>query len=169
MATAALDNFRARVDEVVHRHPIVVANAYTKWFATGQASVNEVRHLTVQFSVFSHLFIEAQLRKVINAATIESYRAGKQILMNELGGGVPTRARQRDTPRESSATGLHRRQRRGWDLPFRRRPFRVVEDFGEPWFNQEKYLVGASEMLEGVKAFWDGLWDDHLRSQKRAA
>jgi pyrroloquinoline quinone (PQQ) biosynthesis protein C len=44
-----------------------------------------VRHLTVQFSVFSHLFVEAQLRKVINAADVDSYRAGKEILMNELG------------------------------------------------------------------------------------
>jgi pyrroloquinoline quinone (PQQ) biosynthesis protein C len=39
----------------------------------------------VQFSVFSHLFVEAQLRKVINAADIDTYRAGKEILLNELG------------------------------------------------------------------------------------
>jgi len=39
----------------------------------------------VQFSVFSHLFVEAQLRKVINAADLDTYRAGKEILMNELG------------------------------------------------------------------------------------
>jgi hypothetical protein len=63
----------------------VVDNRYTRWFATGQATADDVRHLTVQFSVFSHLFVEAQLRKVINAPTLESYRAGKEILMNELG------------------------------------------------------------------------------------
>ena len=45
----------------------------------------ELRHFTVQFSVFSHLFLEAQLRKCINAATIQSYRASKEILLNELG------------------------------------------------------------------------------------
>jgi pyrroloquinoline quinone (PQQ) biosynthesis protein C len=39
----------------------------------------------VQFSVFSHQFVEAQLRKVLNAADLESYRSGKEILMNELG------------------------------------------------------------------------------------
>ena len=44
-----------------------------------------MRHLTVQFSVFSHLFVEAQLRKVINAADLDTYRAGKEILLNELG------------------------------------------------------------------------------------
>ena len=80
-----LATFRERVREVVDHHPVVTDNTYTRWFATGQATRDDVRHLTVQFSVFSHLFLEAQLRKVINAATLESYRAGKEILMNELG------------------------------------------------------------------------------------
>ena len=80
-----LDQFRARVDEAVHHHPVVVDNTYTRWFANRQATIDDVRHLTVQFSVFSHLFVEAQLRKVINAPTIEAYHAGKEILMNELG------------------------------------------------------------------------------------
>src|SRR4051812_29133502 len=82
---ADLAAFRARVDHVVHSHPVVVDNAYTRWFASGTATVDEVRHLTVQFSVFSHLFVEAQLRKVINAGDLDTYRAGKEILMNELG------------------------------------------------------------------------------------
>jgi hypothetical protein len=93
-----LEGFRRRVAEAVHRHPVVVGNRYTEWFAGGQASREDVRHLTVQFSVFSHLFVEAQLRKVINAADLDTYRAGKEILMNELGvafngrvkGGEPT-------------------------------------------------------------------------------
>ena len=80
-----LARFRSRVEALVHRHPVVVDNAYTRWFATGSADRDEVRHLTVQFSVFSHLFVEAQFRKVMNAADIESYRSGKEILMNELG------------------------------------------------------------------------------------
>jgi hypothetical protein len=80
-----LARFRARVEALVHRHPVVVDNAYTRWFATGAADREEVRHLAVQFSVFSHQFVEAQLRKVLNAADLDSYRAGKEILMNELG------------------------------------------------------------------------------------
>ncbi len=80
-----LESFRRRVEELVHRHPVVVNNAYTGWFATGAASRADVGHLTVQFSVFSHQFVEAQLRKVLNAADLESYRSGKEILMNELG------------------------------------------------------------------------------------
>lgn len=60
-------------------------NRYTSWFARGEASLEELRHFTVQFSVFSHLFIEAQLRKCINSRDMASYRASKEILMNELG------------------------------------------------------------------------------------
>ena len=80
-----LARFQKRVEALVHHHPVVVDNAYTRWFAAGAADRDEVRHLTVQFSVFSHQFVEAQLRKVLNAADLDSYRAGKEILMNELG------------------------------------------------------------------------------------
>jgi hypothetical protein len=80
-----LEEFRDRVDAVVATHPVVTRNRYTAWFATGAATDAEVRHLTVQFSVFSHLFVEAQLRKCINATSLETYRAGKEILLNELG------------------------------------------------------------------------------------
>ena len=83
--TSPSDRFRRRVDELVAAHPVVACNRYTAWFAEGDAELDDVRHLTVQFSVFSHLFLEAQLRKVIHAATLESYRAGKEILLNELG------------------------------------------------------------------------------------
>ena len=30
-----LGRFRSRVEALVHRHPVVVDNAYTRWFATG--------------------------------------------------------------------------------------------------------------------------------------
>lgn len=80
-----LARFRSRVEALVHHHPVVVDNPYTRWFAAGSADRDEVRRLTVQFSVFSHQFVEAQLRKVLNAADLDSYRSGKEILMNELG------------------------------------------------------------------------------------
>src|SRR5438552_1397351 len=85
MSTTDTANLQARVDELVYHHPVVANNHYTRWFAKGEATLDEVRHLTVQFSVFSHLFVEAQLRKVINAGDLDTYRAGKEILMNELG------------------------------------------------------------------------------------
>ena len=98
----ALSPFEERVKEVVEQHAVVTSNSYTKWFAEGRASREEVRHLAVQFSVFSHFFVEAQLRKVINAPSIEAYRAGKEILMNELG----VIFRPRGAPRNESGDGF---------------------------------------------------------------
>jgi len=86
-----LSRFKSRVDDLIANHPIVTNNAFTSWFAHGKATDQELRDFTVQFSVFSHLFIEAQLRKCINAVDLQSYRASKEILMNELGVGF-TRA-----------------------------------------------------------------------------
>lgn len=80
-----LPAFKRAVEESIARHPIVRDNAYTAWFARGEASLPELREFAVQFSVFSHLFIEAQLRKCINASDLASYRASKEILLNELG------------------------------------------------------------------------------------
>ncbi len=81
----ALASFKTELVSHIDDHPIVCMNRYTSWFSRGDATLEELRHFTVQFSVFSHLFIEAQLRKCINAPDITSYRAGKEILLNELG------------------------------------------------------------------------------------
>ncbi len=105
LTSTDLDRFRARVDAVVHAHPVVVDNQYTRWFATGEASLDDVRHLTVQFSVFSHLFVEAQLRKVINATTLETYRSGKEILLNELGVSFNGRADEEGIATEGTVDG----------------------------------------------------------------
>ncbi len=259
--------FRDRVEQLIADHPVVVNNTYTRWFARGKASRAEVRHLAVQFSVFSHLFVEAQLRKVINAPTLEQYRAGKEILMNELGvlfrqegsGGFTSSGRAADmlVPelvgtdgtvdgsryrhvaahfewllRFGEALGLSFEQMgkrhhgtpstlffcdellriygsddpsvsegasyavEHWaaagfwkELTWGLRAFRsrecpnlplgffiwhdMVEDqhaahtedelraaFTRPGFDEAKFLQGAREMLDGVQAFWDGLWAD---------
>jgi hypothetical protein len=257
-----LEAFRRRVDDVVSRHPVVADNRYTRWFATGQASADEVRHLTVQFSVFSHLFVEAQLRKVINAADLDSYRAGKEILMNELGvifngkvdeEGVATEGtvdgsrfrftaahfewlvrfaaplglsfadlgkRRHGTPStlffcdelmriygsedpsiaEGASYAVEHWAAAGFwkELIAGLRAFKAgacpelplafwtwhdkVEDqhaahtadeldeaFGTAGFDEERFLAGAAEMLDGVKAFWDGLDADRRARRGRAA
>ena len=105
-AAGDLEAFRSRVADVVDHHPVVVDNHYTRWFAKGDTTRAEVRHLTVQFSVFSHQFVEAQLRKVINAANLDQYRAGKEILMNEL--GVVFRKEQRGAAERTAADGEKR-------------------------------------------------------------
>lgn len=248
-----LDRFRARVDEVVARHPVVLSNPYTRWFAGGSASDAEVRHLTVQFSVFSHLFVEAQLRKCINATSLETYRAGKEILLNELGVSFNGRVDEEGVATEGTVDGGRFRFGAAhfeWLLRFAEplglgfadlgkprhatpatryfcdellriygaedpstaegasyavehwaaagfwkeliaglRAYKsrahpelhlafwtwhdrvedqhaahtadeLVEAFGQPWFDEDRYLAAATEMLDGVQVFWDGLWAD---------
>jgi len=264
-----LARFRSRVEALVHHHPVVVDNAYTRWFATGSADRDEVRHLTVQFSVFSHQFVEAQLRKVLNAADLESYRSGKEILMNELGvvfrptkpgvavsdgvdpdivgtegtvdGGrfrftaahfewllrfgapIGLRFEEMGKRRHGSASTLffcdellriygsedasiaegasyaveHWAAAGFWkeliaglsafkarecpDLPLgfwiwhdkiedqhaAHTADELAEAFFRSDFDEERFLAGAAEMLDGVKAFWDGLEADRLAYEQR--
>jgi len=54
-------------------------------FRHGEQHVEQVWAFIVQFSVFSNQFLVAQLRKVINADSLEGMRASKEILANEIG------------------------------------------------------------------------------------
>ncbi len=69
----------------VLEHPIIVHNPFTSWFARGEFSREQLRQFVVQFSVFSNLFLVAQLLKTINAPALEAMRASKEILANEIG------------------------------------------------------------------------------------
>jgi hypothetical protein len=77
--------FLREVNERVMSHPVIQDNEYTQWFARGEATFADVRHMVQQFSVFSHLFLIAALKKMINARSLETYRATKEILANEIG------------------------------------------------------------------------------------
>lgn len=66
-------------------HPVITDNEYCRWFATGAATRENITHFIIQFSVFSNLFLIAQLMKVINAGSLEGMRASKEILANEIG------------------------------------------------------------------------------------
>ena len=79
------DGFFARVQDTVMQHPVVTSNRYCDWFAGGAATRDQVRDLVQQFSVFSQLFIVAQLLKTINARSLEQQRESREILANELG------------------------------------------------------------------------------------
>ena len=72
------EEFERAVGRIIDRHPIVCDNAYTQWFARGEATLEELQDFTVQFSVFSHLFIEAQLRKCINAPDLQKEAAKRK-------------------------------------------------------------------------------------------
>ena len=79
------DTFLEQVREVVMSHPVVTHNDYCIWFDRGQANRAQVRDLIQQFSVFSNLFIVAQLLKTINSPSIDQARESCEILVNELG------------------------------------------------------------------------------------
>jgi hypothetical protein len=79
------ESFTKLVEQEFLQHPIVVNNRYTQWFAKGEASLPQLRHFTIQFSVFSNLFLIAQLKKMLNADSLESMHQAKEILANELG------------------------------------------------------------------------------------
>jgi hypothetical protein len=253
MTTGDLTAFTARADDLVRAHPVVAANRYTRWFAAGDVSAEQVRHLTVQFSVFSHEFVVAQLRKVINAADLHTYRDGKEILMNELGvmfdghqdaDGVATDGtvdgstyrhpaahfewlvrfakplglgfadlgkRRHGTPatlhfcdelvriygsedpsiaegasyavEHWAAAGFWKELIAGLEA-FRSRECpdlhlafwtwhdrvedqhaahttdELADAYFTPGFDESRFLLGAAQMLDGVHAFWDGLWHD---------
>lgn len=77
--------FLTVIDTQFLQHPIVTDNRYTAWFSQGEANMAQLKDLTVQFSVFSNLFLIAQLKHMLNADSLESMRAAKEILANEIG------------------------------------------------------------------------------------
>lgn len=66
-------------------HPMMLSNPFTSWFKEGKFSEIHLRAFVVQFSVFSNLFLFAQLAKMINAESEESMRDSRVILANEIG------------------------------------------------------------------------------------
>ena len=77
--------FQRRIERDLLHHRVIRANPYTAWFAAGEQTERQLREFVVQFSVFSNLFLLAQLRKMINADSLAAMRASKEILANELG------------------------------------------------------------------------------------
>ncbi len=77
--------FVASCNQDLMTHPVIIDNRFCRWFAAGKADREVVTHFVVQFSVFSNLFLVAQLLKTINAGSLEGMRASKEILANEIG------------------------------------------------------------------------------------
>lgn len=77
--------FKKRIESEMLTHRVIVNNEYCKWFHDGELTTEDVRYFAQQFSVFSNLFLIAQLKKMINAVDINEMRAAKEILANELG------------------------------------------------------------------------------------
>ncbi|MGH8558470.1 MAG: hypothetical protein ACRESZ_13600 [Methylococcales bacterium] len=77
--------FQKHIENSMLRHRIITNNAYTAWFRQGRQNTEQIKAFIVQFSVFSNQFLLAQLNKMINAGSLESMRASKEILANEIG------------------------------------------------------------------------------------
>ncbi|VAW83180.1 FIG00857466: hypothetical protein [hydrothermal vent metagenome] len=77
--------FQQRIDQELLTHPVILNNEYCKWFQEGSQSIAQIKAFIIQFSVFSNLFLLAQLNKMINADSLENMRASKEILANEIG------------------------------------------------------------------------------------
>jgi len=80
--------FRIFLDKVNNSflsHPAVTQNNYTHWFQRGEASLENLQDLTIQFSIFSNYFLIAQAKKMIHARSLKSMRLAKEILANEIG------------------------------------------------------------------------------------
>ena len=92
MQMPTLERFKRRLRDEVLNHPVITANPYTEWFREGDITLEQARAFVVQFSVFSNEFLFAQLRKMVNAESIDEMRASKEILANEIGVGFKSNA-----------------------------------------------------------------------------
>lgn len=77
--------FQRRINKELLQHRVITDNPYTAWFEQGDQSLTQIKAFIIQFSVFSNQFLIAQLNKMIHADTLESMRASKEILANEIG------------------------------------------------------------------------------------
>jgi hypothetical protein len=77
--------FQQRIKKELLQHRVITDNPYTVWFEHGDQNLAQIKAFIIQFSVFSNQFLIAQLHKMIHAETLESMRASKEILANEIG------------------------------------------------------------------------------------
>lgn len=80
-----MNDITARIREEFFDHPVITRNAYTEWFSRGEADEDQVAELLMQFSVFSNHFLTVQVKRMVNAGTLEGEACARNILLNELG------------------------------------------------------------------------------------
>lgn len=86
-----LEAFKSVVRRELFSHPVITDNSFTSWFARGEADEEQVADLLVQFSVFSNHFLVLQVKRMVNAGSLEGERCARNILMNECGVGLDPR------------------------------------------------------------------------------
>ncbi len=95
--------FQQRINEELLQHRVITNNRYTAWFKHGTQTNKQIEVFIIQFSVFSNLFLIAQLCKMINADTLDGMRASKEILANEIGVVFKSTAPRKTRSAESDA------------------------------------------------------------------
>ncbi len=184
-----MEQFKARLQNEVLSHPVLTANPYTAWFKGGDITLEQARAFLIQFSVFSNEFLVAQLRKMLNAETMDEMRASKEILANEIGVGFRASAGEED-PELGSITGSIE----GGVFRFRAAHFELLvrmakdlglrfEDLGKRRFGTESTrffcdellrLYGHEDYATGEAASWAvenwaaaGFWDELVEGWQR--
>jgi 4-hydroxyphenylpyruvate dioxygenase len=148
--------FLERVNQEFLSHPAVTGNEYTNWFREGLAQKQDLRNLTVQFSIFSNYFLVAQLKKMIHSRSIESMRLAKEILTNELGVVFRDPKKTAEEKDEDSILGLTGTVE-GGTFHFRAAHFEWLVDFAKPLDLEFDELSRMSKALYGTKFFCDEL------------
>ena len=84
-SSSEFEDFKKRIEKEILSHQVIVNNEYCCWFEQATLTLDEVRYFVVQFSVFSNLFLVAQLKKMLNAVDLDEMHSAKEILANEIG------------------------------------------------------------------------------------
>lgn len=82
---AISESLKKEIREQFFEHPVIKDNRFTAWFARGAADEDDVAELIRQFSVFSNHFLVLQVKRLVNAGTIEGEICARNILVNECG------------------------------------------------------------------------------------
>ena len=152
-STSSAHRLTQRLKAEVLSHPVIVANPYTAWFERGTASPDQARALLVQFSVFSNEFLVAQLKKMLNADSIDAMHESKEILANEIGVGFRANVRTDDAELGSLSGSIE-----GGTFRFRAAHFELLvraahglglrfEELGKRRFGTESTLFFCDELV----------------------
>lgn len=95
--------FQQRINQELLQHRVITDNRYTAWFKRETQTNEQIKAFIIQFSVFSNLFLIAQLYKMINADTLDGMRASKEILANEIGVVFKSTGRKASSPTDGTA------------------------------------------------------------------
>jgi len=138
--------------EFLHHH-IITNNEYCTWLEKGDISEAQLKDFVVQLSTFSNLFLIDQLKKIINANSIEGIHASKEILANEIGmvfkisNKKPANSDQGDNPEIVSIEGSVE----GGDLLFKTAHFewllKMAEKLGMGFNDILKHHHGSTSKL----------------------